>query len=46
MGPTLSDAVGPAQRFWTLTLWNPWFALRSSAASTSAGVDVGGLWKT
>ncbi|OJF15210.1 hypothetical protein BG844_05760 [Couchioplanes caeruleus subsp. caeruleus] len=27
VGPTLDDTVGPAHRFWTLVLWNPWFAV-------------------
>jgi hypothetical protein len=26
-GPGLSASVSPEQRFWTLVLWNPWFAL-------------------
>jgi hypothetical protein len=26
-GPALDDTVGPAHRFWTLVLWNPWFAV-------------------
>ncbi|GIE67137.1 DUF3995 domain-containing protein [Actinoplanes palleronii] len=26
-GSTLNDTVGPDHRFWTLTVWNPWFAL-------------------
>jgi hypothetical protein len=25
--PALSDTVGPAQKLWTLALWNPWFAV-------------------
>jgi len=27
MGPALNDTVGPVHRFWTLALWNPWFAV-------------------
>jgi hypothetical protein len=25
-GSTLNNTVGPEHRFWTLVLWNPWFA--------------------